>query len=890
MVIFVGLHADIQRMSTATTARGRRRLSKMTMDGERICALRSFKALGHTVSGVRRKVMKVTKLRVKKAELTARRVKRLKMPTRKQKAAGAMGLVMPRAAYGAWLTRMAKKDKGPLATTMMELAWGIKGGKFRAKEMLKSLVLPTHRVDPDDVMDYQTITTMARLMRRNEELRRRVGKMVAHMKGGNAKKYDGPFPVKRLMEVMSRMEGEVDEELNVVHDALPTFNLVDEHPGWVSHAVRYMIRSSLWEKLAIRAAKGERSDFNGLQLIDIAATTKTIRKETEGGVKRRTLEMLVTGAIPTWQRCAKYKHPPVQECEPPSSEVCPFCRQGVPEDMEHILWGCQRWEEEREEMRKEMRKEEVKEEELPRITKNQGVIFEDHELIRWRKESVKKEWGYEENPLPEWKEGGVEAKRTEEGRRVVYTDGSCLDQSDERVRTAGCGIFITAGHSWNLGFPLPGVVQSSEVAEARAALHVLEGATAQGFDVEVRLDNRSVVDTLAMIARGEEVEYEKGRSIWRRAEEAMRRRKEEGGRGHAVTWVPGHTDTIDVIAGRISEEDRRGNVNVDEMAKRGAAVDVCPEEVAKAAVRRIKIGTVLHNGFAEILMRRREVMKTMAKSWEEEEDEPEDPWAPLQPGPRVNKLGLATKRKVKREEESETRTEEKKEEEAMRIMWPGFQWCQRSEPFTVKRAGGYAEGAEEEEPLHKDMMKAVRWYWDQLRWKREEEEADAEERGVTWKELAVDCWASTGVILKSRRDSRKTTTLRQMTDCFAKVSRWLEERERRKGGWLWVAKQGRSSSLAPLGQRAALCGLTRRPRLLAAAEVGVVLCRAAGRSGEEMGAEEDDEVVEKWKRRCLPLWRRAAEARAVLLSRRGRVSEFDADVDGDDVDVWVGGF
>jgi len=511
-------------------------------------------------------------------------------------------------------------------------------------------------------MDYQTITTIARLTRRNERLRQRLGKLVEHLKSGNAKRYDGPFPARRLLEVLDRLEAEVDANLVVTHDVIPEFCLAEEHPGWVGHAARYMIRSSLWERLAVRAAKGKRSDFNDLQLIDIKATTETIRAITEGGIRKRTMEMLVTGAIPTWQRCAKYKHPPVKGFEAPTTAACPFCRGGAVEDMNHILWECKCWEEERKEMRKELVKEGVKEEELPKITREQGVIFEDHQLLRWRRDGVVKEWAYEDRPLPAWKEEeGQEAVTTEEGRRVVYTDGSCLGQSEERVRSAGCGIFVAARHSWNQGFRLPGVVQSSEVAEARAAVHVLEAATDQDFDVEVRLDNKSVVETLTAIGEGGEVEFEKGRHLWRRATAAMRRRKEEGGAGHRVTWVPGHTDSIDVLAGRITEVDRRGNVNVDAMAKEGAAVAACPVDLVEKAAKRKKAGKVLHNGFAEILMKRRTTLQEWAAVWEEEEEEPDDPWAEQRP--RVNRLGLRSKKKEEKKEEEQKEEEPKEEEE-----------------------------------------------------------------------------------------------------------------------------------------------------------------------------------------------------------------------------------
>ncbi len=76
--------------------------------------------------------------------------------------------------------------------------------------------------------------------------------------------------------------------------------------------------------------------------------------------------------------------------------------------MAHILWERQAWNEQRAEMRQELRRLAVKEEDLPKITREQGIIFEDMELVKLRKDNVNKEWGYEEHPLPFWSAAGEE--------------------------------------------------------------------------------------------------------------------------------------------------------------------------------------------------------------------------------------------------------------------------------------------------------------------------------------------------------------------------------------------------------------------------------------------------------------------------------------------------
>ena len=517
--------------------------------------------------------------------------------------------------------------------------------------------------------------------------------------------------------------------------------------------------------------------------------------------------------------------------------------------MAHILWECQAWESQRAMIRKELHTLEIKEEDLPRITKQQGIIFEDMELVRWRKENVAEEWNYAERPMPAWKKeethhAGVTT--TEEGRLVVFTDGSCLRQDDERVRSAGCGIYVADDHVWNTSFPLPGVVQSSELGEARAALHTLEAATAQGIDVEVRLDNQTVVDTLTMIVRGAEVDYEKGREIWRRAKEAVDRRRADGGIGHRVVWIPGHTKEEDVRSGRISEVNRNGNCKVDELAKEGAAKLACPGSLVAKAKRRLQCGKVLQEGFAAVLICRKEAMKTARAVVGDDDEEPEDPWATQRDC--FNKLGLVKRRRNTTEPQSEMVGEARKEEAEMRTKWPDFAWHQKSAAFTLTRGEKYKGGGVFYDA---DFTKALRWYWGQLVW-RDEAADEVSDTGVSWKELAVDFWTATGVIVRFPRNRSAGTTLQHMSEAFASASRALEKEEAKGGGWLWRGTCGRTSSLAAFGQRAAVTGLTVRPRLLASEDVGYFLCRLAAAAAG--GAKEEE--VEAWRRRRPPLWRR----------------------------------
>jgi hypothetical protein len=115
-------------------------------------------------------------------------------------------------------------------------------------------------------------------------------------------------------------------------------------------------------------------------------------------------------------------------------------------------------------------------------------------------------------------------------------------------------------------------------------------------------------------------------------------------------------------------------------------------------------------------------------------------------------------------------------------------------------------------PLGADGTRALRWYWNQLRWRAGEEDAPGDV-GVSWKELAVDFWLASGVTAKGPKGKGRSTSLQQVAEAFASASQVVEVEQKKGGQWLWCGVCGRTSSLALFGQRAAVAGLKRRPRL-----------------------------------------------------------------------------
>ena len=81
--------------------------------------------------------------------------------------------------------------------------------------------------------------------------------------------------------------------------------------------------------------------------------------------------------------------------------------------------------------------------------------------------------------------------RCRNGRQVVYTDGACTNNQDDRFRRAGFGLFWCDGDSRNMSGPLPGHRQTNQRAELHAVLVVLQLATG---DVDIHTDSAYVHD------------------------------------------------------------------------------------------------------------------------------------------------------------------------------------------------------------------------------------------------------------------------------------------------------------------------------------------------------------------------------------------------------------
>ena len=252
-----------------------------------------------------------------------------------------------------------------------------------------------------------------------------------------------------------------------------------------------------------------------------------------------------------------------------ASPVCPFC--GLEdEDLVHIWWRCPRWHSYRDDL---SLPSESYRRDSPACTQNLGIFMESEDLVAFHMEIPA---GGE---LPQAATGNQET--VHEGRVVVWTDGACRNNQDNRLRRAGVGVFYSQGHRGNRSIALPGRCQTNNRAELLAVLTALKS---EPRSMEIRTDSEYVYKIAAAWQDwalggwwGDHADMwcELGAHLMSRHTEIM------------FTKVLGHAKERDIHMGRSTVEDKAGNDGADGLATAAAAHHAAPRElVLQAAVRK----------------------------------------------------------------------------------------------------------------------------------------------------------------------------------------------------------------------------------------------------------------------------------------------------------------
>jgi hypothetical protein len=296
---------------------------------------------------------------------------------------------------------------------------------------------------------------------------------------------------------------------------------------------------------------------------------------------------------------------------------------------------------------------------------------------------------------------------------------------------------------------------------------------------------------------------EDGLIVWTRMREAHRHRLREGGRGHAVSWIPGHTTKKDVEEGTIALSDHYGNSFADFLAARAAESTACPSYLIEAAEQRRTITQAVQEMMVAIVKERAVALDLMVEECKRRDAEDVDMWEDASPQPQffVTRQHRVHHRGTSSTHEMQCRLD------AARLSRPAVTWKRPSDvhgeslplaPLTV--------------PVNWDFDNCLAaplfWYWQSLKWNNDE-------RGASWLELYLDFAAATGVRVARRGQGKWTLPL--AARCFCEASR---EVAKTCNVSLWMGEEGQVASLSPFGF-ARVAGLCVRPCLI----MGDVACR-----------------------------------------------------------------
>jgi ribonuclease HI len=443
----------------------------------------------------------------------------------------------------------------------------------------------------------------------------------------------------------------------------------------------------------------------------------------------------------------------------------------------------------------------------PRIFTLHGIAPSDARILKWRQD-ISPDWEYDKNKAPVWT-SSVENFRDDQGRHYICTDGSCFNQSNLALRFAGVGIYAGPGASWNCDFLLGGPIQSSERAELRGIVHVLESvaehqeAVKQQGGVHLILDNEWVASTAIQLLEhdGDPRRLEHS-DLWLRAQKAIDSINDIG--AIDISWAPGHVNDVDTGDDADKVMRKKLNDGADDAAKQGAKKHAFPMHACEYADRRVKATAVMQRFIATMISMRRDLDKAYF-----DKAKKEAPRALEGPPAKRPRTGRSVHELVKD--------------------YPGYPW---------QHLLGGAPSPWQSVDISFTNIKwawafppqAVVWYWTQLQWPQisnlhsvgfAKSHAGGAYKGCSWQEYALDFYFCTSFFPKAAKTTSKHT-LKVAASVFAQATKKIADYNNLDP---WVGTLARVSTLTPFGQRAVINGTWRRPALRNNIKIGSALAR-----------------------------------------------------------------
>ena len=563
----------------STCGAGRRELSSLTLQGEPVPATTGGRLLGAHVSyqmGVRNTLGEE---RSKKGVAVCERVRWAPLPMH-VRAKLIASLVLPSSLYGFCVSGLSRALLDSSTSAVMRALWGTTR-KLRSKDLVLSLLVPGHLVDPRQASVYQCLRTFRRFMRKRPDLHHVVA-CLWHTHGqGRA---CAPGPVSQVFKAVAALGwhwASVDSFSRPGRRDL----LVQGGPdAWWDHELRDGLRLARWAEAA-----RSRSDMQGLEAVqglDRSASLALLQKC--GGRELGVMRAILVGSVRLQKR--------LFEASIAESPTCQFCGL-ADETLGHCFWDCTCWAALRSEF-------DVPADSLraqwPACTRECGLFLEDV-----RVPALSQQLADEEPILANFAAHfdlascrSAIASNAPLRPQTVWTDGACAHNQDDRFRRAGSGIFYGLGHELNWCGMLPGLLQSNQRAELFA---VLVACLRDPRPLDIRSDSEWVCNGVSSWREWADTGWPgEHADLWNLLAHELGSRETIA----TVTWVKGHATDLDVARGRTTVEDKKGNDGADELAVAGASKHRVPAEVVKAARARRKAAIETHRMMLAILSAR----------------------------------------------------------------------------------------------------------------------------------------------------------------------------------------------------------------------------------------------------------------------------------------------